>query len=42
MTADANPQSKLNFLKVVLATMFAISLHKSHFNEGASVQYTYK
>ena len=42
MTADANPQSKLNFLKVVLATMFAISLHKSHFNEEESVQYTYK
>ena len=42
MIANANPQSKLNILKVVLATMFAIPLHKSHFNEGASVQYTCK
>lgn len=42
MTADANPQSKLNFLKVVLATMFAIPLHKPHFNEEESAQYTYK
>ena len=40
MAADANPQSKLNFLKVVLATMFAIPL--PHFNEEESVQYTYK